>query len=136
MERQEVFDTVARHLHKQGVASVDLDETCLYRGPDGLRCAIGVLIPDSVYRSDMEYEKIRVIADYDGMPAFIADPGNEDFLVYLQYVHDEFMPISPVLGEEEYRNEEEYRSMDNVDKELRKVAAKYKLSSTVLDGLA
>lgn len=42
---QEIFDTVARHLHKQGVQALDASGNgCLYRTPAGLRCAVGCLI--------------------------------------------------------------------------------------------
>jgi hypothetical protein len=59
MTRQEVFDTVAAHLLKQNARSLidptDLDDPgCAYRGAAGLKCAVGCLIPDEVYKPSME----------------------------------------------------------------------------------
>lgn len=54
MTAQEVFDTVAKHLLAQGArASADNGE-CLYRGPNGTKCAVGCLLADEEYNSDME----------------------------------------------------------------------------------
>jgi hypothetical protein len=60
MTRQELFDAVCAHLAQQGRRSwgvserFDDAEGCLYRGPDGLRCAVGALMPDAVYRPQWE----------------------------------------------------------------------------------
>ena len=59
MTRQEIFDTVARHLIAQGKQSsrgptIGEKSGCLYRGPNGLKCAVGVLIDDADYNPDME----------------------------------------------------------------------------------
>lgn len=47
---QEKFDTVLACLRKQGRPSINADGACLYRGPDGLKCALGHLIPDATYK--------------------------------------------------------------------------------------
>ncbi len=60
--KQETFNIVATHLLTQGEKSqeISIDEdgfenpSCKYRGPDGLMCAAGVLIPDDQYTPDME----------------------------------------------------------------------------------
>jgi hypothetical protein len=54
MTSQEIFDTVVAHLLQQGKQSKSESDICLYRSDDGLKCAIGALIPDSDYVSDME----------------------------------------------------------------------------------
>lgn len=58
MTKQEVFDKVARHLLTQRAKAVSTLYTfspkCAYRSPDGLSCAIGCLIPDSLYTSTLE----------------------------------------------------------------------------------
>ena len=51
--RQQAFDTMVRGLFQQGKVSMD-DNRCLYRGPDGAKCAIGFLIPDQDYRPSFE----------------------------------------------------------------------------------
>jgi hypothetical protein len=50
---QETFEKVSRHLFEQGRPSVE-SGTCLYRGPNGTKCAIGCLIPDELYVPDMD----------------------------------------------------------------------------------
>jgi hypothetical protein len=60
---QEIFDVVYLGLADQGFRpSISFNEnvegtkaSCMYRGPDGLKCAAGHLIPDSAYTSDLEY---------------------------------------------------------------------------------
>ena len=46
---QEEFDIVVKHLEQQKKRSVDTNGVvCLYRGPNGAKCAVGALIPDDV----------------------------------------------------------------------------------------
>jgi hypothetical protein len=56
MTNQEIFDKVARHLLTQGARSMGPNGTvqCLYRGSDGLKCAVGCLIPDELYWAGLE----------------------------------------------------------------------------------
>ena len=55
MTNQEAFDVMVRHLRKQGCKSVSEDGSkCLYRGPNGLMCAVGALIPDEEYRPEWD----------------------------------------------------------------------------------
>jgi hypothetical protein len=49
MTRQEIYNKVATHLLAQNEVSKNELGRCLYRGPRGLKCGIGVLIPDDVY---------------------------------------------------------------------------------------
>lgn len=53
MTPQQVFDRVVEHLATQGRAS-RADSVCLYRGPGGISCAAGCLIPDAEYRPFFE----------------------------------------------------------------------------------
>jgi hypothetical protein len=68
MEAQEIFDTVVRHLARQGRPSLKFDPQtgkpsgCVYRGPDKTMCAVGVLLHDDEYRP---------IFDLDGLSVFI-----------------------------------------------------------------
>lgn len=56
---QKIFDIVAGHLIEQGQRSLSKDEhICAYRGDEGLMCAVGVLIPDELYKSEMEGKAI------------------------------------------------------------------------------
>ena len=48
MNIQEIFDTVSVHLLTQNEKSQESDfyRSCLYRGPNGTKCAVGCLIKD------------------------------------------------------------------------------------------
>ena len=54
---QEVFDLVVEHLFTQGRPAYDGNRGCMYRTHDGLRCAVGVLIPDDLYDPAFEMSK-------------------------------------------------------------------------------
>ena len=91
---QEVFDIVVNHLVTQRRPAYTDLSGCMYRAPDGLRCAVGALIPDNLY--DPEFEGST--AD-----SVIQNLFNEDLadwrehkglLLALQEVHDECFVIS------------------------------------------
>lgn len=115
MTEQELFDTVAKHLltqnKKSGLVNVRGNvEECLYRGPDGLKCAIGVLIPDEKYTTDLENLKatdpvIIEAANLQGVETLGDD---------LQHVHDMFHP-------------------KEWPQRLKALAKDYKLNSNVVD---
>lgn len=52
--RQEAFDHVLAHLRKQGGRAVDARGECVYIAADGKKCAIGSMITDENYSSDLE----------------------------------------------------------------------------------
>lgn len=55
MNKQEVIIETVKRVLDQGEASVDHDAgKCLYRGPNGTKCAIGVWIPDELYDADFD----------------------------------------------------------------------------------
>jgi hypothetical protein len=57
MTNQELFSRVRAHLltqRKRSVGYIESKEVCMYRGTNGTKCAIGVLIPDDEYRVTME----------------------------------------------------------------------------------
>jgi len=92
MNSQEVFDFVVNHLRLQNAKSVeDVEEgRCLYRGPEGRKCAVGCLIPDKNYSPYMEGRNIIAIAcegtlSYETQKLFV-EHGN--LLFGLQQVHD------------------------------------------------
>ena len=86
---QETFDTVAKHLLTQRKKSHDGFNSCLYRGPRGLKCAIGVLIPDSEYRSDFENSGIDWLFKKGLWPEGRKRYKNQvELLCALQTIHD------------------------------------------------
>ncbi len=54
MNNQQLFDIVSKHLLKQGRRSVNAYGSCRYYGDDGLKCAIGCLIPENKYNKEFE----------------------------------------------------------------------------------
>ncbi len=89
-DNQEVFDFVVNALRKQGCKSED-SEGCLYRGPNGTKCAAGHLIPNEDYRRSFEgktsyYNDMGV----QSAPAvYLHDAGyNCDLVTALQGIHD------------------------------------------------
>ena len=87
---QEAFDRVARHLLTQRARSMDsAGMACAYRGANGLKCAIGCLIPDARYRPSFEERTV-------GEPEILAAAGltasQERLAEALQRVHDIWEP--------------------------------------------
>lgn len=54
MNAQEIFDTAAVGVIRQGRQSANAFGTCVYRGPNGRKCAAGFLLPDEVYDPSMD----------------------------------------------------------------------------------
>lgn len=90
MNTQEAFNKMTHHLLTQKAPSTlrDYSTTCAYRGPRGLMCAVGCLIPDDQY--DPDYERRRVSSFHADVPAIADLP--LDFLLMMQTVHDSFEP--------------------------------------------
>ena len=86
MTTQEVFDKVATHLLTQNCKSVDDFGRCFYRGPEGTKCAVGILIPDEQYNPSMEHHTVQTLIDKFPMPEYF----NRDkiMLIALQRIHD------------------------------------------------
>ena len=96
MEAQEIYDKVKAHLLTQGERSTDMGNHCLYRGPNGLKCAVGCLIPDDLYDPLMEAPgNNSVIAVAALCPALRELWGghNLGLISVLQGVHDGYHPI-------------------------------------------
>lgn len=61
---------------------------CMYRGPDGKKCAVGMFIPDDAYNPNMEGKKAIFIEQYcpyninSVMPLYLYQ------MAQLQIVHD------------------------------------------------
>lgn len=97
MNKQEVFDKVAKHLVTQNAASL-LGTMCAYRTTTGLSCAIGCLIPDSKYSRLMDFTgapilsngRVRDVLREEGIDVDTQEGLN--FLSALQSVHDFHQP--------------------------------------------
>ena len=112
MTAQEIFDTAAVGLLKQGKKSISAERAqCQYRGDGGTKFSVGFTIPDEVYVPEMEGETITELA------AKYADcewmKGHVGLLEQLQAIHD---------------NED----IEEWTDALRNVALKYNLSDAVI----
>lgn len=90
MQPQEIFDTVTRHLAKQGRRAVVKTEygdlRCVYRAPDGSKCAAGALLPDDSYDPEMEGAASRMLPGRFNVPGWFVT--NTDLIQRLQDAHD------------------------------------------------
>lgn len=65
---EQVFLFIIVKLKKQGIKSVKRYEgddihICCYRGDNGAKCAVGHLIPEKIYRSDMERKSFQLLLE-------------------------------------------------------------------------
>ena len=57
MDRKRFVEDTARMLLEQGVYAVSENaRMCRYRTPTGMKCALGLHIPDNIYHSNMEHK--------------------------------------------------------------------------------
>jgi hypothetical protein len=95
MNKQEIFNKVASHLLKQNAKSEIFKESlnktvCAYRGENGLKCGIGILIPDEKYNPSLECNTVNntnvLEALEDGIDIY--EEEMPTFLCRLQDIHD------------------------------------------------
>jgi hypothetical protein len=96
MTPQEIFDKVAVHLLTQNRVSMnEKNDLCAYRGVDGLKCAVGVLIPDEFYSPEIETTGAENLPEWVWKAMDIDQTeGNVELLDRLQRTHDDFGPES------------------------------------------
>lgn len=96
MDRQRVFDVVAAHLLAQGHRAKEITGSCLYRAPNGDRCAIGVLIPDALYTPSLEGNSVEKLIVKEAISPHYGAIHAEDmsFLVTFQSIHDSINPVA------------------------------------------
>lgn len=96
---QELFNRVKTHLLNQG-AKAETDESthgikmCQYHAESGLKCAVGCLITDEVYRPSMEGLDLTDRELWDALLDSGIDMGGKtlSILGMLQNVHDSNYP--------------------------------------------
>ncbi len=89
MNTQEAFDAAVKHLRKQGERSQARYSTdCLYRGPGGLKCAVGALIPDELYEKSYEGRAVKILVYTAGNIGKLFRNVDINVLITLQNVHD------------------------------------------------
>jgi hypothetical protein len=95
--KQALFDYIGTFLLAQGRRSVSSDVSsygsCFYRHPDGLKCAVGCVIPDEFYKPNMEGNSIRLLIEKFSsdhlFPTYIKK--YQDFLFDAQIIHDDII---------------------------------------------
>jgi hypothetical protein len=90
VEAQELYDYIVEAIVKQGRPSVGDNDRCLYRGPEGLKCAAGHVIPDSMYSENMENNSILSVFEAGSLPISLAP--HRDLIQKLQNLHDKSNP--------------------------------------------
>lgn len=90
---QSVFDYAVAHMAAQGRRSTNGDSRCLYRGPDGLMCAVGCLIPDEEYSPSLEDMVVMNITPKQ-LPQALLPYGDNTLLHQLQRCHDQALSPS------------------------------------------
>lgn len=88
MNDQEAFTIMVNHLRQQKARSVhpSSERECAFRGRDGMKCAVGALIPDDAYDLDMEGRSLISLLEWEGM-AFLRSV-NPNLLCYMMSLHD------------------------------------------------
>ncbi len=90
MNKHEIFAKVKAHLLGQMERSADGD-VCRYRGPNGLACAVGCLIPDEMYEPIIEYQPATSYIVQRHLPFEVTEE-IEFLLKELQGIHDYSAP--------------------------------------------
>lgn len=94
---QEIFNTVVTHLRTQGSPAKD-GYSCKYRSADGKMCAVGCLIEDDYYSTNLEGEGADAPDVLEAVSnSLLVDPEDlydidGDFLLELQAIHDDYTP--------------------------------------------
>lgn len=126
---QAIFDKSVQGILAQGCQSWQVGDHpnaanhgCQYRGPDGLKCAIGHIISDE----QMAKYKIREGVGVSGFPSALyreLNPDEEDagktriFLISLQHAHDNVQAKSGLLFRQTFiRNVNEIAERFNLKK--------------------
>lgn len=85
---QKLFNDAYLGLKAQGFARSH-DGMCLYRGPNGTKCAIGHCIPDDDYRERFEGEGINTCDDLAHLMRSLYGDVGLKFMINLQNAHDQ-----------------------------------------------
>jgi hypothetical protein len=96
IEAQELYDFVVAAIVKQGRPSVGSNDRCLYRGPDGLKCAYGHVHPDSMYSEKMESRNVERLSELNLIPKSLFP--HKKLLKNLQADHDAATPYECFMG--------------------------------------
>jgi hypothetical protein len=132
LTNQEAFDKVVVHLSTMPRKSTASDGNsseqfagCVYRTPDGNRCAIGALIPDELYEERMDLKGLSVdwlIKEYPHIKELFKDCSHS-LLAVLQSIHDDNRNI--------HWEDNKFIGWN----ELKEVAEAFRLNTEVIDNI-
>ncbi len=96
MNPQQIFNRVATHLltqKRRAEVSLNGNVKCVYRAADGAQCAVGCLIPDDMFRPEMEGRGVYVLLNtqpqlHNLFTGFAPGEALKNFLGGLQIIHD------------------------------------------------
>ncbi len=101
MKAMEIFEKVKTHLLEQNALAMDEElVSCQYRSKEGLKCAVGCLIPDKLYEPIMEGNMVDgLLRDFHSLSPFLLaeDLSYKDglgLLENLQYMHDNALTLN------------------------------------------
>lgn len=105
MNKQEMFTKVWLGLASQGWQRSAVGDNCRYRGPNGMKCAAGHLLPDENYNTRFESRNVfSLLQDYPLLFGQELDREGEVFLTRMQQAHDGYrvaVAEDPVTGKVE-----------------------------------
>lgn len=121
VEKQAIFNKVAKHLLKQSKQSGD-KVSCKYKDSEGNKCAIGCLIPKRLYKEHFDYglgvsvgnPEMKTTLEKALKLSKPLDANDNSFLSYLQSIHDNILPL-------------------NWSSKLKEFAKRYQLNAKVLN---
>jgi len=88
--KQELFDRISKHLLNQNERSEALVRgACRYRGDNGLKCAVGAIIPDKKYSEKIEGSSVYSSDVAQCLPIRYQGGNSLKFLLKLQKLHDQ-----------------------------------------------
>lgn len=96
----DIFETMKNHLLTQNQRSSD-GGLCRYRGPNGLKCAVGVLIDDEHYNTDLEGYDVHSSNVRAAVTKSLGFTPDWELLDQVQTIHDNYEPSrwAQLLGE-------------------------------------
>ncbi len=120
MTKQKIFEKAAKHLFRQGERSVEAGDVCRYRGRGGMKCVVGVFIPDDRYSPVLEGRDVSDLLRHHPNVLPRALKPHEGMLIRLQGLHD-----SP----------HHWYSSEAMRRQLQFIGASYNLNTAFLDSL-
>lgn len=101
MNTQEAYEKIRAHFANGGELAKDADGMCQYRTEvNGIieRCAVGALIPDDLYTSDMEGTVTALLREHPVIKGYLWDV-DYNFLQDAQRLHDIHAKNGPFFTE-------------------------------------